>query len=51
PPSNAKYSEYTPCNDLAWSLEFLRDQLIYREQHCPTKGEELRCLIVTLASY
>lgn len=44
-PCNEKYSEYTPCEDLNRSLKFPRERLIYRERHCPTKGELLKCLI------
>jgi hypothetical protein len=42
----AKYSEYTPCEDVERSLRFPRDRLIYRERHCPTTdAERLRCLV------
>ncbi|XP_008795397.2 probable methyltransferase PMT15 [Phoenix dactylifera] len=51
PACEAKYSEYTPCEDVARSLKFPRDRLIYRERHCPVKGEELRCLIPAPAGY
>ncbi|KAG1362307.1 putative methyltransferase PMT15 [Cocos nucifera] len=51
PACDAKYSEYTPCEDVARSLKFPRDRLIYRERHCPAKGEELRCLIPAPAGY
>lgn len=51
PACDAKYSEYTPCEDVARSLKFTRDRLIYRERHCPAKGEELRCLIPAPAGY
>ncbi|KAF8379433.1 hypothetical protein HHK36_028868 [Tetracentron sinense] len=45
PPCDVKYSEYTPCEDAKRSLKFDRDRLIYRERHCPEKGEELKCRI------
>ncbi|KAM0835464.1 hypothetical protein ACQ4PT_062913 [Festuca glaucescens] len=41
----AKYSEYTPCEDVERSLRFPRDRLMYRERHCPSDGELLRCLV------
>lgn len=41
----AKYSEYTPCEDVDRSLRFPRDRLMYRERHCPAEGERLRCLV------
>ncbi|XP_057950575.1 probable methyltransferase PMT15 [Malania oleifera] len=42
---DVKYSEYTPCEDSARSLKFDRDRLIYRERHCPEKGELLKCRV------
>ncbi|MED6180909.1 hypothetical protein PIB30_014466 [Stylosanthes scabra] len=40
-----KFSEYTPCEDHDRSLKFPRDKMIYRERHCPTKKETLKCRI------
>ncbi|OVA14154.1 putative S-adenosyl-L-methionine-dependent methyltransferase [Macleaya cordata] len=45
PPCDIKYSEYTPCEDAERSLKFSRKRLIYRERHCPEKGELLKCRI------
>ncbi|KAM1183655.1 hypothetical protein COP2_001963 [Malus domestica] len=45
PRCDAKYSEYTPCEDDKRSLKFDRDRLIYRERHCPEKSELLKCRI------
>ncbi|OVA14156.1 putative S-adenosyl-L-methionine-dependent methyltransferase [Macleaya cordata] len=45
PRCDIKYSEYTPCEDTNRSLKFDRDRLIYRERHCPEKGELLKCRI------
>ncbi|CAM8912178.1 unnamed protein product [Rhodiola kirilowii] len=45
PPCDMSYSEYTPCQDPVRSRKFDRDMLKYRERHCPTKEEQLRCLI------
>ncbi|KAK3143945.1 hypothetical protein QOZ80_4AG0306960 [Eleusine coracana subsp. coracana] len=51
-PCPAKYSEYTPCEDVERSLRFPRDRLIYRERHCPsTEAERLRCLVPAPAGY
>jgi hypothetical protein len=47
----AKYSEYTPCEDVARSLRYPRDRLVYRERHCPSAGERLRCLVPAPAGY
>ncbi|KAJ8771474.1 hypothetical protein K2173_026651 [Erythroxylum novogranatense] len=45
PPCNVSLSEYTPCEDEKRSLNFNRRRLIYRERHCPTKDEVLKCRI------
>ncbi|XP_010540274.1 PREDICTED: probable methyltransferase PMT15 [Tarenaya hassleriana] len=45
PACDAELSEYTPCEDVNRSLPFPRERLIYRERHCPEKGEILRCRI------
>ncbi|XP_008232735.1 PREDICTED: probable methyltransferase PMT15 [Prunus mume] len=45
PPCDAKLSEYTPCQDVTRSLKFDRERLVYRERHCPEKGELLKCRI------
>lgn len=51
PPCDLKYSEYTPCEDTQRSLKFDRERLIYRERHCPSKEEQLRCLIPAPPGY
>ncbi|KAI0520521.1 hypothetical protein KFK09_007997 [Dendrobium nobile] len=51
PPCSADLSEYTPCEDVRRSLKFQRDRLIYRERHCPEKGEILKCLIPAPKGY
>ncbi|KAL9234439.1 hypothetical protein vseg_009311 [Gypsophila vaccaria] len=45
PPCNVSLSEYTPCHDVARSLGFPRERLVYRERHCPTDEEELECRV------
>ncbi|KAK8652316.1 hypothetical protein V6N13_061337 [Hibiscus sabdariffa] len=45
PPCDMSFSEYTPCQDKARGRKFDRNMLKYRERHCPTKKELLRCLI------
>ncbi|XP_062222460.1 probable methyltransferase PMT15 [Phragmites australis] len=47
----AKYSEYTPCEDVARSLRYPRDRLVYRERHCLAGRERLRCLVPAPAGY
>ncbi|KAJ6837943.1 uncharacterized protein M6B38_321700 [Iris pallida] len=51
PPCGPKLAEYTPCEDVDRSLRFDRDRLIYRERHCPEKGELLNCLVPAPAGY
>lgn len=45
PPCDPSLSEYTPCEDVQRSLKFPRENLIYRERHCPTEEELLRCRV------
>ncbi|KAK1304322.1 putative methyltransferase PMT15 [Acorus calamus] len=45
PPCDIKHSEYTPCEDRERSLKFPREKLVYRERHCPKKGELMKCLV------
>ncbi|CAL9099170.1 unnamed protein product [Musa acuminata var. zebrina] len=51
PACDVKYSEYTPCEDRTRSLRFDRKRLVYRERHCPEKGELLKCLIPAPPGY
>ncbi|KAG7994287.1 hypothetical protein I3843_01G050900 [Carya illinoinensis] len=45
PPCEAKFSEYTPCEDAVRSLKFDRNMLVYRERHCPEPREVLKCRV------
>ncbi|KAF7820890.1 putative methyltransferase PMT16 [Senna tora] len=45
PRCEAKYGEYTPCEDHDRSLKYDRRRMIYRERHCPAAEEALRCRI------
>uniref|UniRef100_A0A0E0K3J6 Methyltransferase n=1 Tax=Oryza punctata TaxID=4537 RepID=A0A0E0K3J6_ORYPU len=47
----ARFSEYTPCEDVKRSLRYPRERLVYRERHCPTGRERLRCLVPAPAGY
>ncbi|XP_031497544.1 probable methyltransferase PMT18 [Nymphaea colorata] len=51
PACDMKYSEYTPCQDPNRSLKFDRNMLKYRERHCPTPEEQLKCLIPAPPNY
>lgn len=45
PACGVEYSEYTPCEGTKRALKFERERLIYRERHCPEKGDLLKCRI------
>ncbi|WJX20810.1 hypothetical protein P8452_10309 [Trifolium repens] len=46
PRCTANFSEYTPCEDPTRSLRYKRSRMIYRERHCPIRGEEdLKCRV------
>lgn len=45
PACDARYSEYTPCEDRERSLKYARERLVYRERHCPEEREVLKCLV------
>ncbi|XAR70075.1 hypothetical protein NMG60_11026814 [Bertholletia excelsa] len=51
PPCNLSYSEYVPCHDPNRGRKFDREMLKYRERHCPSREEQLRCLIPAPPKY
>lgn len=50
-PCEDKYIDYTPCQDQTRAMTFPRDDMIYRERHCPPDNEKLRCLIPAPRGY
>ncbi|KAL2904501.1 putative methyltransferase PMT2 [Bienertia sinuspersici] len=50
-PCNPKYTDYTPCQDQKRAMMFPRDNMVYRERHCPTQEEKLHCLIPAPKGY
>ncbi|KAL8141800.1 hypothetical protein V2J09_014832 [Rumex salicifolius] len=42
---DVKYSIYTPCEEQDRAMKFPRENMVYRERHCPPEEEKLRCLI------
>lgn len=50
-PCSAKYIDYTPCHDQKRAMTFPRDNMIYRERHCPPEDEKLHCLIPAPRGY
>ncbi|KAB2020481.1 hypothetical protein ES319_D07G071300v1 [Gossypium barbadense] len=51
PSCHAKYVDYTPCQDQMRAMKFPRDNMIYRERHCPPEDEKLQCLIPAPKGY
>ncbi|XP_058085318.1 probable methyltransferase PMT18 [Magnolia sinica] len=51
PPCDMSFSESTPCQDPVRGRKFDREKLAYRERHCPTKEELLKCLIPAPPKY
>lgn len=50
-PCDAKYTDYTPCQDQDRAMKFPRENMIYRERHCPPEEEKLKCLIPAPKGY
>lgn len=54
-PCDAKYTDYTPCQDQNRAMRFPRENMEYRERHCPQPEEEeegrLRCLVPAPRGY
>ncbi|KAE9445541.1 hypothetical protein C3L33_22561, partial [Rhododendron williamsianum] len=50
-PCDAKYTDYTPCQEQDRAMTFPRENMVYRERHCPPDEEKLRCLIPAPKGY
>ncbi|KAG7598204.1 S-adenosyl-L-methionine-dependent methyltransferase [Arabidopsis suecica] len=50
-PCDARYTDYTPCQDQRRAMTFPRDSMIYRERHCAPENEKLHCLIPAPKGY
>ncbi|KAM7255944.1 hypothetical protein ACFE04_011685 [Oxalis oulophora] len=50
-PCDMKLSEYTPCQEQDRAMNFPRENMVYRERHCPPEGEKLRCLVPAPKGY
>ncbi|KAJ9707103.1 hypothetical protein PVL29_002199 [Vitis rotundifolia] len=50
-PCNDKYTDYTPCQEQDRAMKFPRENMIYRERHCPEEEEKLHCLIPAPKGY
>ncbi|CAJ1943155.1 unnamed protein product [Sphenostylis stenocarpa] len=50
-PCDVKFRDYTPCQEQDRAMTFPRENMIYRERHCPAEKEKLRCLIPAPKGY
>ncbi|GJN31627.1 hypothetical protein PR202_gb20044 [Eleusine coracana subsp. coracana] len=50
-PCDEQYTDYTPCEEQKRAMTFPRDNMIYRERHCPPEKEKLHCLIPAPKGY
>ncbi|KAK6947462.1 putative S-adenosyl-L-methionine-dependent methyltransferase, partial [Dillenia turbinata] len=50
-PCDAKYTDYTPCQEQDRAMTFPRENMIYRERHCPPEEEKLCCLVPAPEGY
>ncbi|KAL0793399.1 hypothetical protein Bca101_064776 [Brassica carinata] len=50
-PCDVKYKDYTPCHEQKRAMKFPRENMVYRERHCPPEKEKLRCLIPAPKGY
>ncbi|KAE9607397.1 hypothetical protein Lal_00026540 [Lupinus albus] len=48
---DVKYTDYTPCQEQDRAMTFPRENMIYRERHCPPQEEKLHCLIPAPKGY
>ncbi|CAI8596356.1 unnamed protein product [Vicia faba] len=50
-PCDDRFIDYTPCHDQARAMTFPRENMNYRERHCPPEEEKLHCLIAAPGGY
>ncbi|KAF9591074.1 hypothetical protein IFM89_001284 [Coptis chinensis] len=50
-PCPAKYVDYTPCQNNKRAMKLPRENMIYRERHCPTENDRLHCLVPAPKGY
>ncbi|KAL3636257.1 hypothetical protein CASFOL_020804 [Castilleja foliolosa] len=50
-PCPTKYTDHTPCQDQRRAMTFPREKMIYRERHCPSQEQRLRCLVPAPEGY
>lgn len=50
-PCDVKYTDYTPCQEQDRAMKFPRENMVYRERHCPAVEEKLHCLVPAPKGY
>ncbi|XP_029120018.2 probable methyltransferase PMT2 [Elaeis guineensis] len=50
-PCDVHYTDYSPCQDQNRAMKFPRENMAYRERHCPPGNEKLHCLIPAPEGY
>lgn len=50
-PCARRYTDFTPCQDQKRAMTFPRENMNYRERHCPPEDRKLRCLIPAPEGY
>ncbi|PRQ18647.1 putative S-adenosyl-L-methionine-dependent methyltransferase [Rosa chinensis] len=50
-PCDPQYRDYTPCQEQDRAMKFPRENMVYRERHCPPEEEKLHCLIPAPKGY
>lgn len=50
-PCPDRYIDYTPCQDQMRAMTFPRENMNYRERHCPPVEEKMHCLIPAPKGY
>ncbi|KAM6588513.1 hypothetical protein CsatA_011118 [Cannabis sativa] len=50
-PCDVKLKDYTPCQEQDRAMKFPRENMVYRERHCPPQEEKLHCLVPAPEGY
>lgn len=50
-PCPDRFIDYTPCQDQGRAMTYPRENMNYRERHCPPEEEKLRCLVPAPKGY
>ncbi|KAL3645582.1 hypothetical protein CASFOL_010762 [Castilleja foliolosa] len=50
-PCDTRLTDYTPCQEQDRAMSFPRENMVYRERHCPPEEEKLKCLVPAPKGY